>query len=441
MLSPPLVHCINTSFAHGVFPSALKTSIVKPLHKKGDKNTPNNYRGIYISTHFSKLYESLFKSRLEDFLAKNNVLSDNQHGFYKCKSTTTAMSSILSFTLDSIKQNRSVVLILIDLSRAFDCISHSLLLSKLDKLGVRGVTQDWCRSYLSQRLQRVDINHSSDDGTRRTFSSQVSPVTSGVFAGSILGAFLFNIFLNDLLLKFTGEDVKLVAYADDLTLCVSDSCLDNLCQKTNSALSTIAEWCVNNQLSINTDKTQLIVLSKNNVVLPVPVTLNTQTLTQCQQVSLLGVVIDDQLKWTDHVFKLVPKLRQSCYMFRVLRNTMNTEYLLVLYNAYFVSRVRYVLLVQKRCIRSMFGLRRRDSCRPYFLTYNIMTVVNVFVYEVAKYTYDNTGVLFYQGSHQHNTRTKTNIRVNNEQHSQFLLKIKIFNHLPLTLRNVEYTRQ
>jgi len=121
----------NHSFNLGMFPDCLKIAKVIPIFKQGDKTDIGNYRPISILSTFSKILEKLICKRTHSFLDKNSVIIPTQHGFQLAYSTTHAMLDILTASLDKINLNQCSALLLLDLRKAFDTVSHDLLLKKL----------------------------------------------------------------------------------------------------------------------------------------------------------------------------------------------------------------------------------------------------------------------------------------------------------------------
>jgi hypothetical protein len=141
----------------GIFPDRLKIAVVKPLHKKGDKYNMTNYRPISLLPIFSKVFEKAMPSRLSHHLYTNNILVPEQLVFRKSMSTEDAAFKLTDSVFKSLNQKLHVGGIFCDLSKAFDCVNHEILLMKLHFYNIQGVTTDWFRSYLTNRIQKVEI--------------------------------------------------------------------------------------------------------------------------------------------------------------------------------------------------------------------------------------------------------------------------------------------
>jgi hypothetical protein len=147
-LAIPLSIVINESIINGIFPDELKISRVTPVFKSGDKCDPNNYRPIAILPVFSKIFERVIYSRLIDFLTQKKVIDPRQHGFLKNKSTTTAIFDFIDKVLKGLDNSETVLSIFIDLSKAFDCVDHKILLGKLHNYEIRGLPLKLLEFYL-----------------------------------------------------------------------------------------------------------------------------------------------------------------------------------------------------------------------------------------------------------------------------------------------------
>ena len=176
------------SFSTGKFPSVLKIAKVIPIHKKQSRVDYANYRPTSLLSNIEKIIEKLMYKRLSNFLDINNLRYSFQFGFWPKYSTNHALINLSESIRQSLDEGRFGCGIFEDLQKLFDTDDHKILLHKLEYYGIRGVCNDWFKSYVSDRQQFVYING---------YNSDLIPVDCGVPQGYVLGPLLFLIYIND----------------------------------------------------------------------------------------------------------------------------------------------------------------------------------------------------------------------------------------------------
>lgn len=392
-LSRPLADIINKSLAQGVFPHKLKMSKVYPLHKQGKKNDVANFRPISLIPTVSKIIEKVVLTQLLQHLKISQLLPENQHGFISGKSTITALVDLVENIIDNIEAGNTVNSIFLDLSKAFDCLNHNLLLEKLASLGIRSTPLKWFRSYLDGRKQIVEIKQTSR-GLIKTATSAPLNITRGVPQGSVLGPVLFILFTSDLP-KYLEDYCRPVMYADDTALLTARSSTEHLEIASFISVNMAEEYCVKNDLVFNERKTKQMTLGRHKNAVSGP-----PNLTLAESVKHLGMTIDDCLSWNTHIDSLCHKLSTAIFVLKRIKATCTTKATLTAYHALFESHFRYgivlwggsssnnlqrVFVLQKRALRAIEGLQPQDSCRQTYFKLKILTVPAVYILETILY--------------------------------------------------------
>ena len=239
MISRHLARVFNKRLETGSYPDILKVPIVIPLHKKGLKCDVGNFRPI-----------SILHRRLIDFWSKYNLFTDKQFGFRKQHSTNLAITFLYEYILKQRDNDNSVCRIFMDLAKAFDSVSHRILLSKLEHYGVRGNSICLLKSYLTNRMQNIESNEQT---------SKMLPLTIGAPQGSVLGPFLFLVYINDLP---NSCDSEVLLYAHGAVLLCKDKTHDRLKFKSEKEFQKIESWVISNELTINCIKTNCVFFLK-----------------------------------------------------------------------------------------------------------------------------------------------------------------------------------
>lgn len=416
LLAVPLCHLINECFSQECFPNILKLSKVIPLFKKGDVMQLSNYRPISLLSIFSKIFEKLLANRIVHFLESYNILSKNQHGFHRNRSTLSALASILNYIYKNLDQGNKVMAVFVDLSKAFDCVDHDILLKKIECYGLHGQCQKILKSYLNNRKQFVDFCN---------VKSRELSVDIGVPQGSVLGPLLFLLYINDIESIFS---TFYSAFADDISIIVSAKNEHEAINKLNENLSAAANYFLNNKLVLNQDKTFSLQFHPiaSNYLSSALIKLNGKSIHQVQQFKLLGIYIDLSLDWKFHVNSLCNKCASNCFALKRLCQISSTYVVKNFYYSNFESRLRYgvifwgnstmsdrVFILQKRAIRAMFGLKYRESCKPSFIKHKILTLPSLYILEILTFVKKNLSDFTFQNvSHEYSTRHGFDLQYN-----------------------------
>ena len=330
-----LTELVNLSLNQGKFPYKWKHAKIFPLFKIGDFNSMTTYRPISILPVVSKVMERIVHKQLYDYLVNNNVLSEAQFGFRPCHSTASALGALTESWLRSIDEGLIIGALFIDLRRAFDTVDSSILLIKLQKLGMSNNALSWFKSYLTNRKQHVVV---------REANSSTRSINLGVPQGSILGPLLFLIYIDDIIKVLKEGNV--IMYADDTTLYVTGSSLNEMQAKLQNDLNSIHKWILDNKLSLNTDKTKFIVVGSKQKInscndSTVSITYDGEIIEQCKSIKCLGVMIDQYLHWHEQVNLVCRKVFAGLAMLKRIRPFVENETLKLLYNCLIQSQIDY----------------------------------------------------------------------------------------------------
>ena len=246
-ISSILAYLINCSLNDGLFPDILKLARVTPIYKEGDNSLLENYRPISVLNIFSKVYETVIKTRLNEFFDKYNIFYKKQFGFRRNHSTYMPIVSLVDQLTSNSEQNLYTMVTLLDFKKAFDSVDHYTLLSKLNHYGIRGQTLNLIKNYLTNRKQHVVYNG---------VVSQVQTVTTGVPQGSILGPLFFLIYINDL--PNISPTTDFLIFADDTTGIESNKNIKSLFQAANDTFKKLDHWCSINKIALNKQKTKYL---------------------------------------------------------------------------------------------------------------------------------------------------------------------------------------
>ena len=324
---PALLFIYNFSLQNSIFPTSWKKAIVLPLNKKPNPSSPEDFRPISILSNLSKPLEKLVQSQVSNYLEQSNQLDPLQSGFRPGYSTQSALIKITSDIQTAIDDKKLTILILLDFSKAFDSIIHSILFNKLKSLSFSNSSISWFQSFLSQRTQAVSIPNQP--------LSAYLPLSSGVAQGSSMSPLLFSSYINDLNDSIIHCSHHL--YADDSQIYLSFSPAELLVAfaKIQEDLDRISAWANLNGLRLNAAKTQAILIGskpllRSHTNFP-SLYLNNHPITFYPFVKNLGFLIDQTLSWNHHISHISRRAISTLKLFHHFRHLLpqNTRRLIV----------------------------------------------------------------------------------------------------------------
>ena len=371
---PALTHIINTSLHTGTFPTAFKQARVTPLLKKPTLNPAHldNYRPVSLLPFVAKTLERVVFNQISSFLTQNNLLDNNQSGFKSGHSTETALLSVIEALKLARAASKSSVLILLDLSAAFDTVNHQILLSILKTKGISGTALQWFKSYLSGRSFRVSW---------RSEVSKSQHLPTGVPQGSVLGPLLFSIYMTSLGTVIQKHGFSYHCYADDTQIYLSFQPDDpTVAARISACLADISGWMKDHHLQLNLAKTELLVIPANPTLCHnFTIQLGPSSISPSRSARNLGVVIDDQLNFTDHITRTARSCRFALYNIRKIRRFLSEHATQLLVQALVLSRLDYcnallaglpactikpLQLIQNAAARVVFNEPKRAHVTP-----------------------------------------------------------------------------
>lgn len=297
VLAPSVCKLFNKSFSSGKLPQQWKEALVIPIHKKGDKDLVNNYRPISLLCIISKVLERCVFNRLMFHL--HLFVSDHQHGFLKGRSTVTQMLVFLHKIEEALDSSLQTDIIYLDLSKAFDSVSHPRLLHKLQLAGVSGPIYSWLADYLNNRNQRVLV---------KSVISNPLPVTSGVPQGSILGPLLFIWYINDLP-DLLSRDTLIYLFADDTKLARIINSQSDATQLQGD-INKVSSWSLNWKMNFNPDKCESLSITRKKHPIVNDYVIDGNPIVRKDSLKDLGVVTTTTLKWGLHISNVCTKAQQ-----------------------------------------------------------------------------------------------------------------------------------
>lgn len=453
-LVDPLVHLINTVFRTGVVPSDFKKSIVTPIFKAKDKSKITNFRPISVMSNFAKIFEKCLRDRLMNFLISNNILSKKQFGFCNGLSTTDAIYELTKNITNNLDNGNKCLAVFLDLAKAFDTVPHDALIDVLHLYGVRGSVLRVFESYLSDRNQIVKIQGTHSDPLT---------VRIGIPQGTVIGPLLFITYINSLT-DISIENGLVISYADDTVVVFRAKSWNDLRDRTEIGISKIRNWLDSFKLSLNVDKTKYIAFSLTAANRPpfshISANGFEKEIKEVSSIKYLGIIIDKNLKWKEHVSKITNNIRALIRMFYTLREIMCTKLLICVYRALVESLLTYGItvwgglyknslhqleVIQKYILKIIFKKGRRYPTQLLFGD-DILCVRSLYVHNICTFIYKRNLKNYIDHSYPTRANVARHLTVPNSNSNinmRFLnyLGPRIYNLLPGALRAIHNYRK
>ena len=449
----PVTHICNSSLLSGIFPDRMKIAKIIPLFKSGSKTEINNYRPISLLPQFSKILEKIYNNRLNNFITTSNILNSCQYGFRQGVSTSHALVDLVSEITNSLNKRKHAIGVFIDLRKAFDTVNHQLLCKKLEFYGIRGIAQNWIKSYLSNRTQYVCYEEHTSESLQ---------ISCGVPQGSILGPQLFILYVNDMC--NVSKLLKYVLFADDTNILYSHDHLPDLVTVLCTELDRMYTWFSVNKLSLNIAKTNYIVFGKHKQEQCVALKINDIVIERVDATKFLGVVIDQSLNWNNHINLVRSKLAKVASVLYKVSHVIDRSSLHTLYCSLFLPYLMYcceiwgnnyktklqcIVSLQKRVMRTVYGVSRLEHTNYLFYDSHSLKFPDIVELKTVLFMFkayhiklpNNLQNLFIKRTPLHSTRSthqfiREDVRINTRAMTLSIYGVKLWNSLPTSITSL-----
>ena len=388
---------VNLSILARMFPESEKHAILKPVLKASlDPHSLSSYRPISNLSFLSKIIENVILDQLMEFLEMTNVFPDNQSAYRRLYSTETALCSVVNDLMIMMDEGKCGILILLDLSAAFDTVVHSLMLKDLQAIGIEGEALDYLKTFLINRTYCVQIG--------RAFS-RTKVLARGVPQGSVLGPILFCIYTIELMHLLRDHGVNFQLYADDTQFYLSLGNVEESERKINEVMVDVKRWMNSKQLKLNDRKTECLLVGKKYDIRRLNIDklrlLENEFDVRCP-IKNLGVIFDCSLSLNEHINQVTKTAGYHLRNIAFLKKYLDNKTITMLIHSYVISRLDYcnvlyyglpnynlkkIQNVFNRAARLIAGIPPRERITPVLIKLHWLPVKARIIFKMCVLTY------------------------------------------------------
>lgn len=446
---------INQSLETGIIPEIWKTSHVIPIPKINNTQNASEFRPINTLPNDEKILEIIVKKQLIYYIEKNNLLSNYQSAFRNNFSCETALNYVISDWHKAIDKNEKVIIIALDLKRAFETINRNKLIEKMELYGIKGVELKWFHSYLNNRKQKTKFNEE--------ISNAIS-VPIGLPQGTALSVILFLLYINDIVnIEIKG---KISLFADDTLLVVKNKNIETAISDANSDLDKIYNWMNENKLMLNVSKTKWMIISKTKEKNhKCDLFIGNKIIERVECLKYLGILIDENLNFNQQIKACIKKASFGTNLLKRNAKSLTFHTKKMIYSAIIQSQFDYCSTLYINCNKTQINELQKIQNRALRIILNCVYLtprkfmldslgwlsiqqrikynVLVMIYKIKNGMmpkYLSNYVTFVYQNHDRNLRSKNEIRTPNykseiAKKSIFDYGIRLYNEMPNNIKN------
>ncbi len=309
----PLEYIFNYSLIHGVYPKKWKISNWTPLHRKDSPYKRENYRPISLCSNLGKILDKIIFKSFYNYLEHNQLLNDYNYGFKRKSSCQHNLSMLLHNTYQNLDKNYDTLILFLDVVKAFDKVDHKILLQKINFMGIEKIVFLWFKNYLEERYSRCVIHG---------YESELYHIQTSVTQGSVLATLLWSIFAYDITENIISNPY---IFADDTALVekIERDDVNNAFNIVQFDIDQLLHWANDNKIEFSKLKTKYIIVSNSHLANYPQLYMDNIILERVQNYKQLGLYIDENLNWENHINYTIQKTQKIIRMLKLIRRKID----------------------------------------------------------------------------------------------------------------------